>query len=175
MVSLLPGWLIKKEHDWGVVDQGDCQPFTLPPRQGAGAGVSTLLEPQSSQDLIHLHKHAHTYRHPHTNNIFYHQQANTNHSHMYNFTHLHHQVFFFSIPYFHWAKSWPKPETSNPQNTVIQLCFSQENVRYPLKMYDFYYSPCCTSSGWQQSPLSSTPHISLYCIITNHKNNLFSQ
>lgn len=50
-----PGGLIK-EHDGGIVDQlqGDGQPFTLTPRQTAGACLSTFLETQSGEDLIHL-------------------------------------------------------------------------------------------------------------------------
>lgn len=50
-----PGGLIE-EHDGRVVDQlqGDGQALALAPRQGAGAGVRALQQPQGRQDLIHL-------------------------------------------------------------------------------------------------------------------------
>lgn len=50
-----PGGLVK-EHDRGVVDQlqSDGKPFTLTPRQTAGACLSTFLETQSGENLIHL-------------------------------------------------------------------------------------------------------------------------
>lgn len=55
MNNSLPGGLIK-EHDRGIVDQleGNGQSFTLTPGETAGACLSTFLETQSSQDLIHL-------------------------------------------------------------------------------------------------------------------------
>lgn len=50
-----PGGLIK-EHDGGIVDQlqSNGQSFTLTPGQTAGACLSTFLETQSGEDLIHL-------------------------------------------------------------------------------------------------------------------------
>lgn len=50
-----PGGLIK-EHDGGIVDQlqSNGQSFTLTPGQTTGACLSTFLETQSGEDLIHL-------------------------------------------------------------------------------------------------------------------------
>lgn len=58
-----PGGLIK-EHDGGIIDQlkGDGKSFALTPGQTAGACLSTFLETQSSEDLIHLsHEQVETY------------------------------------------------------------------------------------------------------------------